>query len=114
MHWAEVRAKTWIVRVVEQAGDGPNSREYGSDGGVKAGITYHTNLVESYDLRARNKIAYPLLQNDVETVLEWGVVQRKFEVKEVLRRNASRLEQINSLFLLSLHHMLQPAKKIRD
>ena len=49
MHWAEVRAKTWIVRVVDKANDGLNSRKYGSDGGVKVDVAYHKNLFESYD-----------------------------------------------------------------
>ena len=83
VHWVEIKSTP-----PENHGE---SMKWG-DHKVQS-VAYHMNLVGSYDFQSWHRDDFALLRRDIESVLDWGTPKRKHEVKNVLKRIASKLEQ---------------------
>lgn len=67
VHWAEVRGQ--------------------------ADIIFHMNFLKDYSLKDRNCEGFANLRHDIDNVLDWGTLQRKQDIKNVIKDIARRNEE---------------------
>ena len=61
-------------------------------------IIYHMNLVNSYDFRARDGKGFAALRHDIDNILDWGTLKRKYEISDICKEivRVSKLNDIGS------------------
>ncbi len=94
IHWAEIRQKTATTAhggFAEDEDEDENGDE--EDEEVTRDIAYHMNLIDSYDFRSLSGTAFPNLRRDISSVLDWGTLKRKNQIKDVCKAIGKRTRE---------------------